>query len=297
MITMEHLRGADSFTQPRIPQYLKYGHVLNLRLRQRHVPPACEVPAGVVVTVLSGAAILLRPESSLWDLLKPTSSFQLEEFDGLTNDSGWIVSIDFASPPEPRGVVTKLLYGERREESRRRKSRQQTLELLLRFSIDQRRMNAIGEVGGNLALQRPSRYLAQEGAWAATERNVPTSSANRVRALQWQMATIAPLPLVDGLGELPRGATLYFDAVLDVDEARAKVAALVQGSPMGEGMPGPHAGLTMREGRVRVQELSQLALTLGVAELQTIGTFSARPLPPKQQSQSQPAAASQIGLD
>ena len=40
-----------------------------LRVAARAPPCSCEIPAGIVVTVASGLAIFLRPDSALWGLI------------------------------------------------------------------------------------------------------------------------------------------------------------------------------------------------------------------------------------
>ena len=130
------------------------------------------------------------------------------------------------------------------------------------------------EPAGVVKLVRESRLLTPRGRWTAI-----VDDSGFAQALQFRLATTTSLTLNEASSSgsrertLAEGTTLQFDALLEVDEASGRVAALVDGGGSDT------SGLAMREGRIRVQVPSQLSLTLGVAEFSTIGSFRARPAP------------------
>ena len=236
----------------------------------RSTPARSEIPAGVVVTVLSGLAILLRPDSALWGLrpLPPPSAAAAERTKAICRPDGWIISAELSPPPVPRGVATKALFGDERDV----RSKSRVLELLCCFELDEGSSD-LAECSGTAKLLRDSRLLASSGPWTA----LLMDADGTPQALQWRLRTIANLQIDDGRSgstTLPVGTLLQFDATFDVDEASARVALLVGGAAVDS-----PSGLCMGEGRIRVQVPSQLSLTLGVAEFRAVGTFRGRLAP------------------
>jgi hypothetical protein len=261
-----------SFTQPRFETTM-LAALPALRMPtlppSRSTPARSEIPAGIVVTVLSGLAILLRPDSALWGLrpLPPPSAAAAERTKAICRPDGWLISAELSPPPAPRGVATKALFGDARDV----RSNSRVLELLCRFELDEGSYD-LAECSGTAKLLRDSRLLASSGPWTAL-----LDGDGTPQALQWRLRTTANLQIDDGRSgstTLPVGTMLQFDATFHVDEASARVAVLVGGAAVGS-----PSGLCMGEGRIRVQVPSQLSLTLGVAEFREVGTFRGRLAP------------------
>lgn len=168
-------------------------------------------------------------------------------------------------------MATRLLFDEPPPQRAR-----QSLELLVGFEADDMADGTVS--AGNLRLLRPSKYLSEEGSWEATEAEDVEMPALRC---VWRLRTISSglaLDFIDG-GYLPKDILLEFDAPLTADERAGRVAALLDGAAASDdGAAARASGLCMRDGRIRLQLASQLSLALGVAEYQTIGTFTARPM-------------------
>ena len=233
-------------------------------MRSPAVSPRCapisafELPAGVVVTLLSGVAILARPDSALWTLLQPPPT-PTAASESICRPDGWIVSLELAPPPSKRGVATRLLYGEKPEASSQR-----VLELRIGFESDG---DDAAESEGPLRLLSDSRYFDENGRWTSA---VLQTDGEPTQVLQYRLRTRAPLTL-DDRETLPEATWLEFEARVEVDEAARRLAALTEGAN--------GSGAIMSQGRIRLQVPSQLSLTLGVAEYRTVGTFRARPAP------------------
>ena len=229
-------------------------------------------PAGLVVTIISGLAILLRPDSALWGLLQPPSLSEAAKarMEGVCRSDGWLVSAVLQPPPEPRGRATKLLFGDKPCPSAR-----SVLELLALFELDEAAI--ITDPAGPVRLLRESRWVNTRGPWTAfvDDNGVAT-------AVQWRLTTSTELRFGDDSGSsgpsgtLQEGTTLQFDGLLRAGAASGRIAALTEGAPSDAATS---EGLIICDGRIRVQVPSQLSLTLGVAEFRTVGTFSARPAP------------------
>ena len=211
-------------------------------------------PAGVVVTALSGCVILLRPESALWELIRPSDQDELDraaastQLRSLCRVDGWQLLCDL-KPPRERGVATKLLYGDTST------SRDVTpvLTLDLALQVDPRGRGFEGQ--GPVQLLRPSRFIeATGGAWTAG----PTADAPEA---PWavQLRLKSSNEFVVGDETVAAGTTLYFDANLESDSAAARVAAL---SGEGSRLDGLDDGLRLRGGKIKASSLVSIDAVL-----------------------------------
>lgn len=219
-------------------------------------------PAGVVVTALSGCAILLRPDSALWGLIGPddvgpaardAASARLRS---LCRADGWQLRCEL-QPPIERGIATKLLYGEVPP------TRDVPPVLTIDLALEPRGF----EGQGSVRLLRSSRFIEARGSWTAG----PTSdTVDAPWAVQLQLKSACQLEIGEEM--VPAGTGLFFNAQLKADAAAARVAALSGEAAEDE--------LRLQGGTIKVLQESQLALALGVAEFQAVGSFSAQPARP-----------------
>lgn len=220
-----------------------------------------EIPAGVVVTIASGLAILLRPESALWELIngEPTPSAEAEALcAALCRADGWEVTATIGSE------VARSLGGTGTL-ARSDVSGTAAIKLLLRFDADQR-FTAYPQ--GTAALLRPSRYVTAvqpAGLWSV---EVDEEDGLVPQALELRLETeeIA----MSGATLVPAGQ-LFFNARLESDESASRVAALTSGRPTGNQV------IRFADGRIVVKEYGALGAVAGLSELKVVGTFDARP--------------------
>ena len=217
-------------------------------------------PAGVMVTIVSGLFIALRPDSPLWALWEEEEEPSAEAralTAALCRPDGWEIVSDIG--PDVARKLGGTGYLSRQEGT--------TVGLthVVRFEVDE------PSDQGTVRLLRPSRYLGSNGFWRIDSEN----DEGRVpRSAEWRMRCTG---IRSGDVELLREGNLYFRAQLDVDEAAGRVAALTSGSA--------DAGLVFSEGRVLTLEDVGLgsdgklrtALSLGLAEYKVVGSFEARP--------------------
>ena len=227
-----------------------------------------EIPAGVTVTILSGLAILLRPESAVWDLLRgePQPSAEAVAItETLCRSDGWELRAEIG-PEVARalGGTGKLARNEVRGTA--------DVAFLLRFDVDPR-FSAYPQ--GTATLLRPSRFVASEGVpvglWSVeVDEQSGGGLVPQFLELRLDVQEIA----MSGQTLVPEGQ-VFLSAALESDEAATRVAALTSGRVDG------NQALRFTDGRVTVKEYGSLGAA-GLSELKLVGTFDARPAAPRE---------------
>ena len=174
-------------------------------------------PAGVVVTVLSGAAIFLRPESALWSILRDADpDARADELSRvLCRNEGWGFRLSIGAD------VARSLGGTGLTAS---SSAESTAEIALELAFE--RNTEFGAYPqGTVRLLRDSRFVSDElGLWSIESDG---SSESLVQALEVRLQS-------EGIAlsgvELVRPGPFYLSALLDIDERAARVTALTAGS-------------------------------------------------------------------
>lgn len=223
-------------------------------------------PAGVVVTVVSGVAILLRPDSALRGLLEgdPEPSEEARMLTAeLCRSDGWDIRLSIGSS------VARALGGNgvlARGDS-------ETLVVPLRVSLKlDERFRAYPQ--GTAHLRSPSPYFSSAvGLWAAEV--LDESDGLVPSALELNLAC-AGLE-VPGGGRVEAGP-LYLNSALRGDPQASRVAALTSGRAVGNTV------LRFDNGRVVINEYSALGAAVGISEAKVVGGFEARPAQPASQS-------------
>lgn len=220
----------------------------------RSPPPRClePPPAGVVVTVLSGLAILGRPDSALWALFEGDAEPGAEAQSltaSLSRREGWDVSCEIGAP------VARELGGSG-ELARGGGAADLRLDVIVAFE-----QSAARRPCGYASLLRPSRLLMSNGAWEVVAADEQTDAPT---AMQWRLA-LGPGGLSAG-GEtlIAPGTMLYFDAAIAADAAAESLAAI---SGVGSG-----GGCRFEDGRISVLE----DLGMGFSEFKVVGRWTAK---------------------
>ena len=235
--------------------------------RRAHASTMFEIPFGVGVTIASGLAILLRPESALWELIEgePEPSEAADHLTAsLCRSDGW----EFKAEIGPE--IARSLGGDGMLASSS-VSGSAEISLQLRFDVDERFRSY---PQGTATLLRPSRFLSADtgqpaGLWSVEvddEGGVPSALELR-------------LQFSDGIelsGEtlVPAGA-VYYSAQLAADEGASRVAALTSGKMEGNQV------IRFGDGRVTVKETGAIGMATGLYSLKVIGSFVARPAQPR----------------
>lgn len=204
-------------------------------------------PAGVLVTIASGLAILSRPESALWGLLSPAdeplqSEAARDAERSLCRTAGWELSCRVA------GGFTGALA--------RRRAGGVGLSVTLRLERDERYCLPRGRA----RLLRPSRFFAPSGSWAVEE--LDESLVPRSLEIRLQSAGVE-----SGGETLLAPGPIFLRAAIECDPSASRVAAMSGGAAGGD------AAVRVVRGTVEMQE----DIGLGFSEYRLVGTFEARP--------------------
>ena len=208
-------------------------------------------PAGIVVTVLSGLAILGRPDSALWALFEDEpelSDSAVSLTSALLRSDGWDIRCEIGD------TLAKRLGGTGRVANL---GQDVCIGLDLTVAFAQQPGRVLPS--GVTRLLRPSKLVKSRGSWditAVDDGLLPT-------ALEWQLV-VGNSGISAGSAELiPAGEVLTFEAEVEADAARGRVAAI---SGLSNG-----GGVRFKRGRISVLE----EIGMGFSELKVIGTFDA----------------------
>jgi len=227
-------------------------------------------PAGIVVTILSGAFILGRPDSALWGLFDDGEETPSDAAQALTaalcRVDGWDLQVDVGTTPveidpDERGSAAKLLRelssgddeGRGSIPTQRGKA---ALSLCVLFERERRD----GPPRGVVRLLRPSRFFPEgAGTWAVSavdDELAPT-------AIEWTLECSG----LDVGGEtlIPDG-TVFFNCAVAADAAGARLAALRSGGD-------DSASAALRKGRLSIVRSGALSQVTGLAPVRVVGTF------------------------
>ena len=199
-------------------------HVSQPRVLRLRSPPCVALewpPAGIVVTVLSGIAILTRPDSGLWPEPEPELTDEQRDLIGaLCRPDGWDLSASIGADLARSLGGTGSLAARGGEGGNGGTA---ALSARVAFECDER-FTAYPQ--GTATLLRPSKYLsARRGLWSV---EVGSSQGPRdgeqVLELRWECEPIGP---EDGV--LVPGGPIYLSGVVSLDEQATRVAALTSG--------------------------------------------------------------------
>ena len=228
-----------------------------------------EIPFGVGVTIASGMAILLRPESALWELVKgdpEPSEAQDAVTAALCRPDGWEcraeIGPSIARSLGGTGALTSSSVSGTAE-----------ISLHLRFDVD-KRFRAYPQ--GTATLLRPSRFLSGEkvGLWSVEVDEAMDQGGLVPSALELRLEFIEGIEL-SGETLVPPGS-VYFSAQLAADEGASRVAAITSGRAEGNN------AIRFGDAKITVKEMGAVGMAVGLTSLKVIGTFDARPAQPRQ---------------
>lgn len=212
-------------------------------------------PAGVLVTIASGAAILLRPESALWGLFEgdPDPSDEAKYLTSiLCRPEGWDLSMEMDGGAE--------------------------ISISLAFENDER-FRAYPQ--GTATLLRPSKFISSQAAALWSVDVADEDEGFMPRAIE----VCLPCDGIEaGDVRVPAGP-IYLNADLQLDERATLVAQLTSGRADG------NAVIRLSEGTVVMKQYAGLlGAATGLSELKKIGSFEARPATPAARTPSPPIA-------
>ena len=217
-------------------------------------------PAGVVVTILSGLAIILRRDSAFWGLFEDDEQLSADAqalVDVLCRKDGWDLraSIGAEEARALGGTGRLALSGA---------SGTAEVSMPLAFDRDQR-FAAFAQ--GRTRLLRPTSFLSSEadGLWSLD----PVAEDDDLRQAIEVCLPCEGLEL-SGTELVPAGK-LYLTAQLELDERASRVAALTSGAVDG------NAVLRFNDGRVVIKEASAMQQAAGLSELKVVGSLEAKP--------------------
>ena len=194
-------------------------HAQPLRLRSRPCVALEWPPAGVVVTILSGIAILARPDSALWALFEPEPELtddQRELLGALCRPEGWDLRASIGAD------LARSLGGTGSLAMRGGEGGTAELSARVAFERDER-FTAYPQ--GTARLLRPSRYLSsQRGLWSVEASEQGPRAGEQVLELRWESEPIGPED-----DALVPGGPIYLSGVVSLDEQATRVAALTSG--------------------------------------------------------------------
>ena len=233
----------------------------------RTIAPVClELPpAGIMVTIVSGLAILLRPDSSLRTLFEPEpvpSEEALALTATLCRPDGWELrlSIGDHSGRELSADLTDMVAS--------RGDPSVDLSLRLAFDADPR-FDAYPQ--GTARLLRPSRFFggssfrgSELGMWSVDVAEQSEGLVPRSLEVKLQCDGLE----ASGTTLVPKGP-IFLECDLKLDERASRVAALTSGRALGNEI------VRFERGRVILQEAIGLGMVAGV-----VGSFDARPATP-----------------
>lgn len=198
--------------------------------------PQCECvewpPAGVLVTIASGFAILLRPDSALWGVLpepEPRAD-TMALTDALCRPSGWEFRLALDASEA---------------------SSERDLSLLLAFECDAR-FRAYPQ--GTVRLLRQSRFVST-GLWSL---EMDAQSEGQLPDLEVCLQITSPIT-----DSVPPGPC-FLNAELQLDERASRVEALTSGRTDSPSV------LRFADTRIRVKELTGLGGLAGLSQLKSV---------------------------
>lgn len=213
-------------------------------------------PAGVMVTIVSGIAILGRPDSALWDLLAPPdaerpSAALLSVERSLCRRGGWDLRCE-VGPEAARAVGGTGALARRRD-----------LQggIGLSVSLVLERDERLAVPSGAARLVRPSRFFAPVGSWQveAVDEATMVPSAIGLKLLCTGLESGGEVLVEEG--------PVYLRASVERDAAAGRVLELSGGGAGGE------VAVRLVGGTIAVEE----DIGLGFAEFKLVGAFEARP--------------------
>jgi hypothetical protein len=205
-----------------------------------------------LVTLLSGVAILARPDSALWGLVERSGQREVEQqtdeqLSSFCRGDGWLLRCSLTGES---GYLARSILPSPTEVG---------LDVTLAFSRDE----------GRCRLLRPSRFLKPSGRWRV-------EGVDRgALSVEWRILCAEGIA-VGGQSLVPPRTPLYFTATVsaqgDEAERRAAIDGVVDATRL----------VRVRNGRVSVLEGSgpwgtELNRASGYVRLQPIGTFDATP--------------------
>jgi hypothetical protein len=213
-------------------------------------------PAGVMVTIASGIAILGRPESALWDLFaspdaKRPSAALLSVEQSLCRRGGWDLRCE-VGPEAARAVGGTGALARRRDSQG---------GVALSISLVLERDQRLAVPSGPARLVRPSRFFAPVGSWQVEAVDEATMAPS---AIAFQLLCTG---LESGGEVLVKQGPVYLRASVERDTAAGRVLELSGGGAGGE------AAVRLVGGTIAVEE----DIGLGFAEFKLVGAFEARP--------------------
>jgi hypothetical protein len=268
LLTLSQVLAAAAFMHQPGLAHQRQQSVSSKQLRPGSVT-CLEIPAGVTVTILSGLAILLRPESALWDLLRgePQPSAQAVAItDTLCRSDGWELRAQIG--PE----VARSLGGTGRLARSDAISGTADVAFLLRFDVDPR-FTAYPQ--GTATLLRASKFVSAgvgeaAGLWSVeVDERADGGLVPQFLEVRLDVQELA----MSGQSLVPTGQ-MFLSAALQADEAATRVAALTSGRVDG------NQALRFADGRITIKESGSLGAAAGLSQLVVVGTFDARPAVP-----------------